>query len=405
LFILQTLGARAAGELADLKQSDVELRKKFLESQQALETAWSDLACVRKEMGQKIAEALEGVRSESNEAREKWKRSSQQKAAEWNDKEKSLKESLHALRAEVARKEESYEWRIHALSEKERDLKSRLEQAESVLADERSSRSQAQAPLIEESRKLRELLREAEDQTAAMRNELRTEMDGLEKEKRELKVRLQEAEGDREKWKEAHAATTQKLARLETKYAEASASLELEKGILDQVKEENETLKAVGRKLKEENEKLRVEQNKCKEELASAQTRLEAAVTNARQALKSSSSNNNNNNSGNILDGGFSNGEASKSSSFAQVRLEREVVVLQAELVRASQEASEAVLRLRGMEELERMLGDLGKRHLVALEMLGEREQELKNAHEDLEDAKAMFRHQIEEVLSPMKQK
>jgi chromosome segregation ATPase len=363
LFILQTLGARAAGELADLKKSDVELRKKFLESQQALETAWSDLACVRKEMGQKIAEALEGVRSESNEAREKWKRSSQQKAAEWNDKEKSLKESLHALRAEVARKEESYEWRIHALSEKERDLKSRLEQAESVLADERSSRSQAQAPLIEESRKLRELLREAEDQTAAMRNELRT------------------------------------------KYAEASASLELEKGILDQVKEENETLKAVGRKLKEENEKLRVEQNKCKEELASAQTRLEAAVTNARQALKSSSSNNNNNNSGNILDGGFSNGEASKSSSFAQVRLEREVVVLQAELVRASQEASEAVLRLRGMEELERMLGDLGKRHLVALEMLGEREQELKNAHEDLEDAKAMFRHQIEEVLSPMKQK
>jgi len=55
------------------------------------------------------------------------------------------------------------------------------------------------------------------------------------------------------------------------------------------------------------------------------------------------------------------------------------------------------------MEELERMLSDLGKRHLIALEMLGEREQELRAAKEDLEDAKAMFREQIEQVLTPAK--
>ncbi len=334
----------------------------------------------------------------------------QQKTSEWNDREKSLKESLHALRSEIARKEESYEWRIHAQTEKERDLKARLEQAESSLADERSARSQAQAPLIEEARKLRELLREAEDQTTMVRTTMRAEIEVLEKEKREIRAQLLEVESERDKWKEAHSVLAQKLARVETKCAEACASVELERGNLDQLREENETIKALCKKLKEENERLRAEHAKCRDELSSAQMRLEAAVSNARQTMKTSSGTAqqqlqqvavaSSSSSPAVLDD-----SASRGLTFTQTRLEREVAVLQAELVRASQEASEAMLRLKGMEELERMLADLGKRHMVALEMLGEREQELRAAKEDLEDAKAMFRVQIEQVLTPQKKK
>lgn len=342
-------------------------------------------------------------RAESNEAREKWKRNLQQKTSEWADKEKSLKESLHALRAEIARKEESYEWRIHAQSEKERDLKARLEQAESSLADERSGRSQAQAPLIEEARKLREMLRDAEEQTTALRSSMRVEMEGIENEKRELRTRLQDVEAERDKWKDGHSVLTQKLARVETKCAEACASVELERGNLDQLREEHETIKALSRKLKEENDKLRADHVKCRDELASAQTRLEAAVSNARQALKTSASQQSVSTATTVVLGGGVVADEERSVSFTQTRLEREVAVLQAELVRASQEASEAMLRLKGMEELERMLADLGKRHMVALEMLGERDQELRAAREDLEDAKNMFREQIEQVLTPMK--
>lgn len=338
-------------------------------------------------------------RAESNEAREKWKRNLQQKTLEWNDKEKSLKESLLALRAEIARKEESYEWRLHAQAEKERDLKARLEQAESSLAQERSGRAQAQAPLIEEARKLREMLRETEEQATAMRAAMRAEMEGIENEKRELRTRLLDVEAERDKWKEGQTVLAQKLARVETKCAEACASVELERGNADQLREENETVKALSRKLKEENDKLRADQVKCREELASAQTRLEAAVSNARQALKSSA------NQISLESASLPSSPAAedRNMSFTQTRLEREVAVLQAELVRASQEANEAMLRLKGMEELERMLADLGKRHMVALEMLGEREQELRAAREDLQDAKAMFREQIEQVLTPMK--
>lgn len=56
------IGARAAEELQELKHVDSELKRKLGESQQALETAWSDLAALRKEMAQKITEATEIVR-------------------------------------------------------------------------------------------------------------------------------------------------------------------------------------------------------------------------------------------------------------------------------------------------------------------------------------------------------
>ncbi len=408
---LKTLGARAAGELQELKASDIELKRKLADSQQALETAWADLAAFRKDTAQKIADAAEAARSESAEAREKWKRSTQQKATEWADREKSLKENLQALRAEVARKEESYEWRIHALSEKERELKSRLEQTELSLLEERSSRSLAQAPLIDETRKLREALRDAEEQIAEARNEARAEMDGLAKEKRELRGQISALEAEREKWRDENATLAQKLARVETRCAEAFASVELERGNAEQTKEECETMRALSRKLKEENDKFRIEHAKIKEDLAASHARLEAAMSASRQALKSSAT------STSVLSSpspapspsafsatgadDLSVGGGSQ-SSFALVRLEREVAALQSELVRASQEASEAVLKLKGMEELERMLGDLGKRHLIALEILGERENELKAAREDLQDAKEMFRSQILELTDPV---
>jgi chromosome segregation ATPase len=408
---LKTLGARAAGELSELKASDAELKRKLAESQQALETAWADLASFRKDAAQKLTDATEAARQETAESREKWKRNAQQKAAEWAGQEKSLKEGLQALRAEVARKEESYEWRIHALSEKERELKSRLEQTESSLLEERASRAQAQAPLIEETRKLREAVRDAEDQIALARNEGRAEVDAIAKEKRELRAQVQQLEAERDKWRDETSLLSQKLARVETRCAEAFASVELERSNAEQTKEECETMRALSRKLKEENDKFRAEHAKIKDDLAASQARLEGALNASRQAMRATSPLATSTSSPAVsLNGSSAFGDespqpaasSSSSSSFALVRLEREVAALQAELVRASREASEAVLKLKGMAELERMLADLGKRHLVALEILGERENELRAAREDLQDAKEMFRTQILELTDPV---
>jgi hypothetical protein len=76
----------------------------------------------------------------------------------------------------MARKEESYEWRVHALSERERELKMRLEQTEQQLAEERAGRAQVQAPLVEEARRLREALTEAEERASREQNEVRCGM-------------------------------------------------------------------------------------------------------------------------------------------------------------------------------------------------------------------------------------
>ncbi len=138
------MGARATTELQEVKATEAELRRKLLEAQQQLETAWSDLATLRKESGQKVTEAIENVQRDASEAREKWKRHAQQKEADWNDREKALKESLQSLRSEIARKEEAAEWRMHTLTERERELKGRLAQSEAMLAEERTGRAQSQ---------------------------------------------------------------------------------------------------------------------------------------------------------------------------------------------------------------------------------------------------------------------
>lgn len=226
---LKAVGARAAGELSELKASEADLKRKLADSQQALETAWSDLAALRKDSAMKVAEAVEAVRVEAAEAREKWKRHSQQKAVEWSDLEKSLRENLQALRAEMTRKEESYEWRIHALTEKERELKFRLEQKENALAEERVLRAQAQAPFVEECRKLREAERAAEERILQQRAELRGIIEALENEKRELRAATEAITSERDKWKDECASISQRVARLEAKHAEATANLELEK--------------------------------------------------------------------------------------------------------------------------------------------------------------------------------
>lgn len=141
---VQAVGARATTELNELRASELESRRKLLETQQQLESAWSDLALLRKESAQKITEAIENAQREAAEARDKWKRHAQQKEADWNDREKALKETLQSLRSEIARKEEAAEWRMHTLTERERELKSRLAQTEAMLAEERTGRAQAQ---------------------------------------------------------------------------------------------------------------------------------------------------------------------------------------------------------------------------------------------------------------------
>ena len=421
---LKAVGARAAGELSEIKASESELKRKLAESQQQLETALEDLSALRKDASQKVSDAVEASRVEASEAREKWKRNAQQKASEWADREKSLKENLQALRAELARKEESYEWRIHAQTEKERDLKTRLERTEGDLAQERSGRSAAQAPLIDETRKLREAVREAEAETNAVRGEWRAELEQLNGEKRALRAEMEALESERDKWKEEVSGLNQKAARLESKCAEALATMELERGTAEETHSECETLRVLTQKLRSENDRLKAEHAKMSDELIRSERelkKLRQLAANASTANVSSLSLSplslTPGSSFAVESASPASGNASMSGgnvSYEQIRLRREVEVLQAELVRSAREAQNALLRLKGMEELERMLSDIGKRHAIALEILGEREHELKAlkgvlktleaelvaSNEDLDDVKTAYRRQILEITT-----
>ena len=317
------------------------------------------------------------------------------------------------MRAEIARKEESYEWRIHALTEKERELKSRLEQTEMNLADERSSRAQAQAPLVEETIKLREVLREVEEQSTEFRNEARQTIAKLEKEKRELSLNLETLSAEKDKMKDEWSIVSQKLARQETKLAESVATAELMSSETEELREECNVLKAKNRKLKEEVDRLRTEQSQLKEESSRLKQRIKENNTSSNATNNTANHSNISNSSAKTLASSSSPDVAalkegrsilsgSEGMSFTETRLEREVKALQDELVRCSMEAKDAEMKLKGMQELERMFSELGARHAMALEMLGEKETELKLLQEELVEIRQHFRNQII-ALSPSK--
>lgn len=399
---LKAVSVRATTELQELRASEADLKRRLAESQQQLESAWGDLAQFRKDSGLKTTEAIEAVQREAAEAREKWKKHAQQRDMEWGDREKALKESLQALRAEVARKEESYEWRIHAASERERELKSRLEQVEGSLLEERAARAQAQAPLVEELQRLRKTLNEAEDRVNGVRNEWRANVEELDAKVRQAREASEALTAELSKAKEANAGLMQRCARLESKCAEATASAELERTKCDEQREEGETQRALARRYKEELDSLKKDAQRWKEETTLLRSQMESATQKAQQGTDMPPS----------PIGRSSNHDTSTFASPMQfdrsvlpisvsttARLERELEMMQEELIRYSREARECKQKLLGMAELERMLADLGMRHAVALEMLGEREAEVKALKEDLEEVKENFRQQLVTLL------
>ena len=267
-------------------------------------------------------------------------------------------------------------------------------------------------------------MREAEAETNAVRGEWRAELEQLNGEKRALRAEMEALESERDKWKEEVSGLNQKAARLESKCAEALATMELERGTAEETHSECETLRVLTQKLRSENDRLKAEHAKTSDELIRSERELKklrqlAAIASTANvsSLSSSPLSLTPGSSFAVESASPASGNASMSGgnvSYEQIRLRREVEVLQAELVRSAREAQNALLRLKGMEELERMLSDIGKRHAIALEILGEREHELKAlkgvlktleaelvaSNEDLDDVKTAYRRQILEITT-----
>lgn len=185
---------------------------------------------------------------------------------------------------------------------------------------------------------------------------------------------------------------------------------------MDELKDECETLKAVNKKLKEDLERMRADHVRAKDELAATMASVKSAAAAASavapspvvpQALSVSpilriasppGKGPTHTHVPDLVDELHSSVFDESASSFERARLEREVEALRMELVRAAKEAKAYESLQKGMGELERMLADLGRRHAVALEMLGEKESELKIMEEEMAEVKRSFRQQLLDI-------
>lgn len=422
---------------ADAAQAQVE------ELQKALEQAWQELGEQKRANTGRDTLTEQKIFERESSLKEEYTQQMRQQQAEARERELALSQTIDELRAEITRAADRYEWREEELRKQIQEMQSRFQEAESMKQDLSTSIAESSKPLLRQIETMqanfdaRTLVWENLEQSLNRRLQ-EEEQKAIEAFERERSARSEANEqGLRVKQLES------KLSSLKNTLTKLRADLETAVALREEAERENEQ-KAVqldiqGQKYAVFMDQAKQQEHQLKKELATAQESLRKAQAQRAQLSSAPPSAQHSERSvAEPTEASPATGSLHRSASAAstvqllQLRsgmlhsgsvervqalvkqkeieinalrtqvesLEQTRASLETQLVKLTAESEANANSLAEFETMKQEHEQLLLRHQTALELMGEREEQVEELHADLMDVKQLYRSQISELVS-----
>jgi len=432
---MKDISEATSKQLEERKRSFESVQTQFTDLQTALEKAWIEIADLKKVNASSHSKAQDMVMEAENKLKVEYQQALTKHAHENSEREASLLQTIKELRASIARNNERAGWKEDELQSEIQNLKAKIQASQGRNEEIVSSVPEATRPLLRQI----EIMQSSNTERMRVWEEL----------EKSLTQRLNDAEERAQNSVEKERSASSQLSELAMKMrsieyelslskssnARVSAEVEMERIRAEDRERELMQLKAqlslmqssherVIQELKQNEYHLQSMLNESKEKEEKIIKELQV-VTNQKKQLEkdkiaygSSAALTRSPSASEFPQSSFSpsalgtlppmekyqsiikqkDGEISALQSQNQ-NLDKSRAALQEELVRVTSRLDQLTSDMTEMGDMKLRMDQLNERYNTALQLIGEKEEQVEELKHDIEDMKLLYKSQISELL------